>query len=205
MSRKENQRTPLSVSLISIILGVAAGMVVALWDIEGKSNGMSTGGAVAIVVALIGVIGSVLVQWYQFKKDSNTIGEVKSDTGEMKPTVNAIDKNVNKITDNVVEKIVPTMDCLNRFSEDSSSALKELVDNLHYQKRLMGETSFSIDRDYFMSGIEKLYEENARLSAETKRLTLENARLRSENHYLRAAAQHLDESVSPDDERAPGF
>lgn len=122
---------------------------------------------VAIVIALLSIAGGIWIQILQFKKDSGKIADVKSDTSEIKPKTANIDDNVKKIRDDVIEIIKPNIVNIAK----SSDGINVLVNELEFQKRLKSEFSTNIEnKDYFISGLEKLYEENAELKRKVKDL-----------------------------------
>jgi DNA integrity scanning protein DisA with diadenylate cyclase activity len=169
----------LKLNNLPIIIGCILGLLIVYKG--GNEMGNSGWG---IVIALIGVAGTLLMHFFQFRKDSNTIGKVKEDTSTMIPEVNNIDENTKKIRDQVIERMVPSLDQL----METKSGVAALVDELKYQKRLKYEMSPYIhNMDSLISGIQNVYEENAKLSSELKeekllsqRLTLENINLRQE-------------------------
>lgn len=197
MFRKQHESDgSLPIWLIPIIIGGVASVAIALLGSGKESNFMTWGEVIAIVVALISVAGGIWTQLVQFKRDGKTIGSIKADTSEMQPKVDIINKNIDKIKDDVMEKMVPTMDRLNRSSENSSMGLRELVEDLHYKQRLKAETSVSVDRDYLMADIDKLYTENARLVGQTKNLSVEIKRLTAERNQLKKENQYLQQQLS---------
>lgn len=135
----------------------------------------------AIVVALISVTGSLILHFFSFRKDSNTIGKVKEDTATLLPEVKTIDENTKKIRDQVTEQVIPN---LNQMTE-TKNGVTELVNELNYQKRLKQETShYANNMDIFISGIKNIYEVNARLESELKEEKTKNSILLAENYKL---------------------
>ena len=61
-------------------------------------NRMDTAEWIAIVVALIGVVGALMVNCYQLRRDGKTIEGIDSNTSEIHPTVKNINKRVLKKT-----------------------------------------------------------------------------------------------------------
>ena len=173
------------------MVGVLDSLIYIYVSLEGTA--MSTEGTIAIVVALIGVAGGIWVQIVQFKKDSGKISSIKSDTQEMKPTINNIDDNVKTMQKDVMRDLTPKIDRITGIESDT----RVLVDELNYQKRLKSELSGkALNKDYFIGKINELYEENARLSMQLKEqihsnqnLIMENSLLQSENIALKKERQ----------------
>lgn len=159
-------------------------------------------GLIAIAVALIGVMGGIWVQILQFKKDGNTIGTIKSDTSEIKPGVSQISTDVKEIKDDVVRTLLPQVNQIPGVGGD----LRKLVDDLEYKKRLKAEQSAVPDKDLFITQVDNLYEENARMFSELKeqrrinqQLKLENHTLKQENRYLqKQLGQESNQDYSPE-------
>ena len=136
---------------------------------------------IALTVAILSVAGTLLAQLFQFKKDSNTIGKVKEDTIEIKPNVLSIKKDTEKLSVQVGEQMIPS---LNSLSE-SKDGVKELVEELRYQKRLKSETTpYVQNMDLFISGIQNVYETNAKLVSELREERLKNHTLLLKNTEL---------------------
>lgn len=66
-----------------------------------------------------------------------------------------------------------------------SNKIEDIHSEVEYQKRLKAELSASVqNRDYFLSGINKLYAVNARLQAENKELQLALQQEKEKNLFL---------------------
>lgn len=169
---------------------------------------MDIGSIVAIVVALLSVAGGIWMQVIQFKKDSGKISEVKADTNELKPKTDHIEKGVDRLQVGI-EHLVPTAQDIKRVSEQSSQGILKLVEELNYQQRLKNELSVDLqNKDRFLGGIEKLYEENSRLSNHIRELVQERDiqinrcfQLKRENANLRKENRELSEELSSYKER----
>lgn len=128
---------------------------------------MDTAGIVTIVVAIIGLIGAVIREIVVSSKQGHTITDIKSDTGDMKPMVDHIEKNTEKIKDEVAEKLVPNIATISQIQ----SQISDIHSDMEYKNRLKSETSEILgNKDYFLGGVENLFEENSRLQAENKLL-----------------------------------
>ncbi len=152
---------------------------------------MGWGEMIALVVALISVAGAIWIQLIQFKKDSNKIGDVKADTAELKPKTEQICRRVEKIEDRVVEHITPTLSCLERTAESSSAGISELLEELHFQKRLKENITLSEEKEYFVGGVEKLFEENCKLQMRVRELTAKNQQLVFEKEKLERQLEYV--------------
>ncbi len=198
---------------------------------------MDVSGWIAITVALLGIAGGIWTQLVQFKKDArriddvkdkigearsdvndvkNDVGGVKNDVGGVKadanlmiPTLNHTDENVKKIRDYVIEKVYPSVSAAQDNSEENSEKLQRLVDELNYQQRCRQEALNTIEnRNYFVAGIDNLYEKNAMLNQrvtellhecsvcqqELHKVKQENVELRKEKLQLQKQLHSLDDS-----------
>ncbi|WP_097006830.1 hypothetical protein [Lacrimispora amygdalina] len=171
------------------IIGSMIGLLIVTLSEEG---GKSTKMDIAVIVAVIGVVGSLLGVaggiWSQvvlFKKDSNKIGEVKADTSEMKPQVSNIDDNVKKVRDEVVERIVPGISNATKSGDKLLTDVGKLVAELEFQKRLKSELSGTLTTpDYLLEGINSIYEDNALLNRSIKDKERKIRELARENRDL---------------------
>lgn len=166
-------------------------------------------GTVAIVVAIIGAVATIIGLIITTIKDSNKVSSVKEDTIVIKPDVSVIKNDVNKVKDNVIENIVPSLKNTEKASNFISGKVDELYNEMNYHKRLQTELKENIKhKDYFIDGIEALYQTNGLLSAENnelkKQLLLSKeqneilidrvASLKKENKKLIAENQELSQS-----------
>lgn len=144
-----------------------------------------SGNVIAITVALIGVAANLFILFLQFKKDSNRIGEVKADTSEMKPRVSNTDENVKKVRDEVVEKIVPGINKVEKSGDKLLTDVGKLVTELEFQKRLKSELSGTLSTpEYLLEGINSIYEDNALLNRTIKEKERRIRELARENREL---------------------
>ncbi len=140
------------------------------------------------LIALLGVggviIGGIINAWRDLRKaklqgdetrsDINNVNtavkDVKSDTNHIKPEIDNINKNTDKIRDEVIEKIIPSL----KEFENASSKINDIHKDMEYKQRINNETSWDLfSKDRFIGGIEKLYEENAKLTNENRNLKVE--------------------------------
>ena len=67
---------------------------------------------IAIVVSIIGVIGAILANFFQYKKDSNTIATVKQDTALMLPKAENIERDTRETHNLIIGKLDAKIDKL---------------------------------------------------------------------------------------------
>lgn len=168
---------------ICILPGII-GFIIAEIIVYTGGDSMS-GNAIGVIVALIAVAGNLLVLYFQFKKDSNKIGEVKADTSGMKPQVSNIDENVKKVKDEVVEKLVPGIGNVEKSGDKLLTDVGKLVTELEFQKRLKSELSGALATpEYLLEGINSIYEDNASLNRIIKEKERRIRELARENREL---------------------
>lgn len=168
---------------ICILPGII-GFIIAEIIVYTGGDSMS-GNAIGVIVALIAVAGNLLVLYFQFKKDSNKIGEVKADTSGMKPQVSNIDENVKKVKDEVVEKLVPGIGNVEKSGDKLLTDVGKLVTELEFQKRLKSELSGALTTpEYLLEGINSIYEDNASLNRIVKEKERRIRELARENKEL---------------------
>lgn len=178
-----------SIPFILIIMGMIESYIYLVYHYSSEKGDLDTdtSGIVAICVALISVAGGIWAQVVQFKKDSGTMNSIRTDTSEMKPTVNNIDKNVEKVRDEVVEKIVPEMSRLD--------GIDLLVDDYRYRQRIKAENSLILNENQLKGSIESIFERNAALTQELQKVTEENTMLKLRNKSLEYDNDRLKEQL----------
>ena len=145
-------------------------------------NTMDIVSSIPIVVSVIGVAGALLGLIIQFKKDSNKIGDVKADTNQIKPVTDTINENVKEIKNDVIRTLLPKATEINNIN----AGVESLVEELKYKEKLKHETSLAVhNKDYFITGVEKLYEENSKLAFTVRELQRENQMLLNEVEHLK--------------------
>lgn len=165
-----------------------------------KENiGMETGGWIAVVVALIGVAGGIWMQVVQFKKDAQRIDgvkniscEVKNDTADMRPKVSNIEGVTNNIEKRIGENILPKIDKLDGIDE----VLKEI----EFKKRIAENILPSLGNpEYIVTGVQQVYNENARLNIENGNLNRKVYELKAENEFLKRENDRLNNKLDKQD------
>lgn len=187
--------------MVYTVIGVTVCLLMAKTS-DGGFN-VDIGGIVAIVVALIGVIGTSVVEIVRSNKQGNVVTSVKADTSEVKPKVGYIEENTKEIRDEVAKRIIPSLMITSTATTSLSSKVDAMYNELDFQKRLRADLSTGIaDKDRFMVGIEKLYQENARLNKENKDLRLDLRREQEKTLDLLQQVKDLnDESARREDEK----
>lgn len=162
--------------------------------INGGKMRMDTG----IIVGLIAVAGSLIGLIIQFKKDSNTIGTVKSDTSEIKPKIANIDENSRKSRDILIEDVKPSIDKLydqQTNFEKNLSKIDYVVKEFEYQDRLKKEYSSGFNKDILTTGIDAVYERNAMLENQLREKKIEISELINKVRLLNAEKQSLEQQL----------
>ena len=102
--------------LLKINLPITIGLITALVVIY-KGDNNSTANYIGLIVALITVAGSIPANFFQYQKDSSTIGTVKSDTSNMVPKVDIINENTKNINKYVAEDIKSNLKDITNITE----------------------------------------------------------------------------------------
>ncbi len=189
----------LPIPQIMIIMGLVIAEAYLVYSYVAEKNiegalmmDMQGSGAIAIFIALIGVVGGIWAQFVQFKRDSGKVGEVKSDTSEMKPDVKNINENVKKVRDEVVEKIVPNLGKL--------EGITTLVDAYKVEQAIKERQSPNLtDQDILVGSIKLIYDENSKLMdnyrralQKIKQLEGEKMKLEKELHEYKSKEQDIN-------------
>lgn len=163
--------------------------------------------AVAIVVAIISLIGTIISNTKALKRDTknaflqgdetrSAIKDVKADTSDVKPKIDNINKNTDKIRDEVVEKIIPS---LTGFKE-ASAKINDIHKDMEYKQKLKNDVSPTLyDKDKFLTGIERLYEDNAKLVSENYNLKAQLTESEVRIKVLESENKQLRTHLSPTD------
>ena len=179
---------------LPLIIGLITELVVIY---KGENNIMTNyiGLKIALItVALITVAGSILANFFQYRKDSNTIGTVKSDTSNMLTKVDTINENTKEIN-------------------------KYIADDVKFRQRLSSEYKGVTTRDTLISGIDEVYTNNSvlqeiikekdksilELSRSIKSMKQENELLNKENINLKSQIRKLEEEKEQTNEKEDDF
>lgn len=143
---------------------------------------------VGITIALIGIAGGIWAQVIQFKKDAQridgvnkTAGEVKSDTSEIKPKVENIERSTNIIREDITRTVLPKVERLDNIGSNVS----ELLEAKHVEDALKQKVSVAVTNpDYIQSAVKLIYEKNAALEGRVSELTNDKILLQMKNDEL---------------------
>lgn len=146
----------------------------------------------AILVAIVGVLGTLIATYFQLKKDTNKLLEVKSDTSHMSPQIDNINettKDTNKYLTRTIDKkiddLMKSNDDISADGRKMSEEIQFMADELRYKKRIDSEYLGQVSKEMIQSGIETLYEENVRLTVNLKEYKEKNSALQRENILLK--------------------
>lgn len=188
------------ITYIPIISGVVTAELYLLFSFE-QSNANWVA-AISIAIVLLGGVVGIWMQLVRFKKmakgteaksargvNSNA-DRISTDISDLKPVLFAIDENVKKIRDEVVEKIVPSISKLN--------GVDILVEDYEIEKALKENNSPNVyDQDILKGSIDLVYEENAKLHVELHENLKQQLHLyKLENDRLKAKVSNLEEYLS---------
>lgn len=128
---------------------------------------------IAIVVSIIGVIGAILANFFQYKKDSNTIATVKQDTALMLPKAENIERDTRETHNLLIGKLDAKIDKL----VTGNDKIDFIFDEINYKKRLESEYAGVVEKDRVVASVDKIFEDNANLQIKLKELEIENKML----------------------------
>lgn len=152
-----------------------------------------------IIIALIGVAGSILIaaggiwtQVVQFKKDAQriegvnkTANDVKSDTSEIKPKISNIEKYTFELRDNMIKK--------NERVDMAIDGIGELINRQRADDLMKQKISIGLENPmYVQSMINLVYEKNAELNMMVKKLSEEKILLDEQVHALLQENEQLN-------------
>ena len=202
---------------LPLIIGLITELVVIY---KGKNNIMTN--YIGLIIALITVAGSILANFFQYRKDSNTIGTVKSDTSNMLPKVDTINENTKEINKYIVDDVkVSLQDIINIGNKihENNVDIKLIADDVKFRQRLSSEYKGVTTRDTLISGIDEVYTNNSvlqeiikekdksilELSRSIKSMKQENELLNKENINLKSQIRKLEEEKEQTNEKEDDF
>jgi len=155
-------------------------------------SGVIIASATAVGVALLGAAAGIWAQVVQFKKDARQIdqtnsvlGSVKTDTTELKPTVNVTKEDVRKIRETLLERLAPKFEKID--------GIDELVEECHTNRRIQELHSRNLlPPSAFKGAIDLLYWENAHLVKENEMYQSRIAILEAENRSLKGKVEKYE-------------
>lgn len=207
--------------LMKMNLPLIIGLITALVVIYKGENNIMTN-YIGLIIALITVAGSILANFFQYRKDSNTIGTVKSDTSNMLPKVDTINENTKEINKYIVDDVkVSLQDIINIGNKihENNVDIKLIADDVKFRQRLSSEYKGVTTRDTLISGIDEVYTNNSvlqeiikekdksilELSRSIKSMKQENELLNKENINLKSLIRKLEEEKEQTNEKEDDF
>lgn len=207
--------------LMKMNLPLIIGLITALVVIYKGENNIMTN-YIGLIIALITVAGSILANFFQYRKDSNTIGTVKSDTSNMLPKVDTINENTKEINKYIVDDVkVSLQDIINIGNKihENNVDIKLIADDVKFRQRLSSEYKGVTTRDTLISGIDEVYTNNSvlqeiikekdksilELSRSIKSMKQENELLNKENINLKSQIRKLEEDKEQTNEKEDDF
>ena len=207
--------------LMKMNLPLIIGLITALVVIYKGENNIMTN-YIGLIIALITVAGSILANFFQYRKDSNTIGTVKSDTSNMLPKVDTINENTKEISKYIVDDVKGSLQDIinigNKIHENNVD-IKLIADDVKFRQRLSSEYKGVTTRDTLISGIDEVYTNNSvlqeiikekdksilELSRSIKSMKHENELLNKENINLKSQIRKLEEEKEQTNEKEDDF
>lgn len=189
------------ISVYAIITTIAA---LIMYFIGGNSMDALVAAIIGLIGAVISAVVTIVIDMRKSRRRSevivdeinrtqNDVKEVKTDTTVLRPTANNVREDTKIIRAKVTEDVVPRLQMLSTLS----NKIEDIHSEVEYQKRLKAELSASVqNRDYFLSGINKLYAMNARLQAENKELQLALQQEKEKNLFLTNQIEEWKEEYS---------
>lgn len=144
-------------------------LIISYLVLYGEDFSMQTG-IIALVVAVIGVIGAILANFFQYKKDSNTIGTVKQDTALILPKA----ENIERDTRETHNLLIGTLDAKIDKLVTGNDKIDFIFDEINYKKRLESEYAGVVEKDRVVASVDKIFKDNANLQIKLKELEIEN-------------------------------
>lgn len=207
--------------LMKMNLPLIIGLITALVVIYKGENNIMTN-YIGLIIALITVAGSILANFFQYRKDSNTIGTVKSDTSNMLPKVDTINENTKEINKYIVDDVKGSLQDIinigNKIHENNVD-IKLIADDVKFRQRLSSEYKGVTTRDTLISGIDEVYTNNSvlqeiikekdksilELSRSIKSMKQENELLNKENINLKSQIRKMEEEKEQTNEKEDDF
>lgn len=207
--------------LMKMNLPLIIGLITALVVIYKGENNIMTN-YIGLIIALITVAGSILANFFQYRKDSNTIGTVKSDTSNMLPKVDTINENTKEINKYIVDDVKGSLQDIinigNKIHENNVD-IKLIADDVKFRQRLSSEYKGVTTRDTLISGIDEVYTNNSvlqeiikekdksilELSRSIKSMKQENELLNKENINLKSQIRKIEEEKEQTNEKEDDF
>ena len=166
-------------------------LVISFWVIGGSKM---DAGSLGIVIALIGVFGALCTGIFMFFKNLKKSEDIRRDTGDMKPRVQRIEEDSKMTASVLAENINPRIKKISEISGGNADALRILVEELNYQKRLKNESSGDkgYQKDRTINHINQLFEENVMLTNQLKEKEIELSQSREVALMLKEKCELLE-------------
>lgn len=146
---------------------------------------------VQILLSVVPTIGVIVVAIFHLRSGNKKIDEIGSDTKEIRPMTAFIEKYTEETNSCITREMKGNIE---RILNATNTELKELSDELKYQKRMREiYTNVSL-RDNVVSSVDRLFEENAASTVKINELLQENERLNTLlNKYKQLYEHTLEE------------
>lgn len=191
-------RNGIGVSIFIIAVSVLDALGYILYKTYGGKEFMGVAETVAICVAVIGAASGIWTQVIQFRKDSGAIKDVKNDVKDVRGDAKdirsdikdvkidtqklyGIENSLEKVKDNVIEKIVPQI-----------NGIEMLVDECKFRQKIKEQGNTFANEEIFKASIEELFDKNASLMIKVKELNADKKEIINENVNLKAKISNLE-------------
>ncbi len=155
-------------------------------------DSMPTEGWVSILVAIIGVIGTLIVTFIQLKRDGKTIGSIHTTTAGIDKTVAAVGVRAETI-----QVGVTTMGEKVAVIKEQTGKIDSIAKEIEILSRLRSETSNSgVRPDILLASMTTVFEENARLNTQLQDRNKEIRQLQIKISGLEAKVNELENARS---------
>lgn len=147
---------------------------------------------ISIVVAIIGVIGSLIRTNIELKKDSKTTGIIKADTSEIKPKIANTEQDTRRIKEVIVEEIAPRFRGNNTFIDK----IDIIASDVEFRKRLEDQTIRNgIDTQEVVASINAMETIIRNQENQIRDLRRENIELKSTNIEITKENEELQSKL----------
>lgn len=176
------------------IIGMILAYIILIMDgTKGELDYMDWGKVIAIIVALIGVAGTIYVSNRQLKRDGETIAKIYDKAENIKPKMDNVDERTKETNDYLIKQFAVTHRDMLKDIETAKNNVEVISDEVKRQKAIREQYDKYINKDYLKSGIDKVYEENATLTSHIKELSIKNEELQYKTEILRSRNKNLEQ------------
>lgn len=176
------------------IIGMILAYIILIMDgTKGELDYMDWGKVIAIIVALIGVAGTIYVSNRQLKRDGETITKIYDKAENIKPKMDIVDERTKETNDYLIKQFAVTHRDMLKDIETAKNNVEVISDEVKRQKAIREQYDKYINKDYLKSGIDKVYEENATLTSHIKELSIKNEELQYKTEILRSRNKNLEQ------------